>query len=226
MTLISNADVGDRARERPVDREAEQRERRRPRGCEAHAGAKADDVVEIAGIAQRPGEIAAVRDRQHARRERRARAAARAAGALRDVVGVQGRAVDLVVGVRAHAELGHVGLADRNHAGAPHALDEDRVLRRHGVFVDRRAAGELEADGRLQILEGRRQAVQRRQLAAPRERASAASANARHSSSGSFATMAFNVGLTVLMRSRCAAMTSRADTWRVRISRASSVALR
>ena len=102
------------------------------------------------------------------RRERRAGAAARAAGALRQVVGIERRAVHLVVGVRAHAEFRDVGLADREHAGAAQPLDEHGVLGRHGVLVDRRAARVGKADGRLQVLERRRQPVQRRQGLAAR----------------------------------------------------------
>ena len=50
--------------------------------------------------------------------ERRTRAAAGSAGALRRSYGIARRAVHLVVGVRAHAELRHVRLADRDRAGA------------------------------------------------------------------------------------------------------------
>ena len=45
-----------------------------------------DDVVEVGGIAERAAEVAAIGDRQHARRERRRRAAARSAGALGPIV--------------------------------------------------------------------------------------------------------------------------------------------
>jgi hypothetical protein len=63
--------------------------------------------------------------------------------------------------VRAHAELRHVGLADRNRAGAPQPLDEQRVLERHLAGEDRRSARERKADRGLEILEGDRQAMQR-----------------------------------------------------------------
>ena len=96
-------------------------------------------------------------------------AAARAARALGHVVRVQGRAVHRVVGVRAHAELGHVGLADRDRARAAQPLDQDRVLRRHQTLEDRRAQRERETDRGLQILERHGKAVQRADRLAARE---------------------------------------------------------
>ena len=75
------------------------------------------------------------------------------------------------------------------------------------------------ADGVFEILERPRQAVQRPDVVAAGEPRSASSASARHSSSSSLATMALSVGLYRLMRSRCAAITSRAETLRLRIER-------
>ena len=57
-------------------------------------------------------EVAAIRQRQQAGRERRGGAAARAARALGRVVGIKCRPVDLVVRVRAHAELRRVCVSD------------------------------------------------------------------------------------------------------------------
>ena len=54
---------------------------------------------------------------------------------------------------------------------------------------------------------------------------SAASASARHRSSGSIATIAFTLGFTRAICARCAAITSRAETFRARTSPASSRAL-
>jgi hypothetical protein len=62
--------------------------------------------------------------------------------------------------VRAHPELGHVRLADRNHARPAQPLDEDGVLGRHVVLEDRGAPGEGKPDGGHQVLEGDGKAVQ------------------------------------------------------------------
>ena len=131
--------------------------------------AKADDVVEVAGVAERAPVVAAVGERQHPGSQCRARAAARAAGALRRVVRVERPPVHRVVRMRSHPELGHVRLADRNHARAAQPLDDDRVLGRHEVAEDRRAEGHRKADGGLEVLERERQAVQRPDLIARRD---------------------------------------------------------
>jgi hypothetical protein len=70
--------------------------------------------------------------------------------------------------VRPHAEFRRVGLADRDHASGAHPRDEQRVLDRHEILVDRRAARVWEAHRRLEVLEGRRQTMQRRQRLAAR----------------------------------------------------------
>ena len=76
--------------------------------------------------------------------QRRARAAARAARALRQVVRIERRPVHLVVGVRAHPELRHVRLADRDHARRAQSLDQDRVFLRR---EDRARDALLRRDG-------------------------------------------------------------------------------
>ena len=125
-------------------------------------------LLKLAGLRSEPPRSLPSASGQQTGGERRPGAAARTARALRQVVGIDGRAVHLVVGVRAHPELGHVGLADRDHAGLPQALDENRVLRRHEVLVDRGAPCEGKADGGLQVLEGDGEAVQRPDLLSSR----------------------------------------------------------
>ena len=71
--------------------------------------------------------------------------------------------------MRAHAELGDVGLADRQHAGVAQTLDEHGVLRRHVVPEYRGTPGEREADRGFRILERKRQTVQRANVVAFRE---------------------------------------------------------
>ena len=61
----------------------------------------------------------------------RARAAARPTGRFRLVPRVARDAVDLVVGMRAQAELRRVGLADKHRALPAQALRHDAVVRRH-----------------------------------------------------------------------------------------------
>jgi hypothetical protein len=81
-------------------------------------------------VAQRAHEVRAVGHRQQALRQRHRRAAAAAAGADRRVPGVAVAPNSVVVGVRAEAELGHVGLADDDAAGRLHARRRSAVLRR------------------------------------------------------------------------------------------------
>jgi hypothetical protein len=71
--------------------------------------------------------------------------------------------------VRAHAELGHVGLADRQHARIAQTLDEHGVLRRHVVLEYRGAASEREPDRGFRVFERKRQTVQRANVVASRD---------------------------------------------------------
>ncbi len=149
------------ARHRPEHAHRGQPGVARVRRHEAEAGAKPEDVVPAGRIAQASAVVAAVGDRQHAQRERDRGAAAAAAGGPRLIVGVAGRAIDGIVGVRAQAEFGHVGLADEDRAGAAHPLHHDAISRRNEVREDARAHRHRHAlDGR-EILHGEREAVQR-----------------------------------------------------------------
>jgi hypothetical protein len=63
--------------------------------------------------------------------------------------------------VRTHAELRHIGLPDGNGAGLLDALDEQRIFRADDVFIDRRSLREPKPDRGFEVLERRRQSVQR-----------------------------------------------------------------
>ena len=105
--------VGHRPRHRSLHRDANERDLHRRVGHQANARPQRDDVVEVRRIPQRAAKVAAVGERQHARRQRGGRASGRSARALGAIVRIPRGAVDRVVGVRTHAELGHVRLPDR-----------------------------------------------------------------------------------------------------------------
>ena len=150
-------DVGDRARHRPHLTELRHRAVRHDR---ARGRAEAQHVAERRRVAQRAHVVAAVGDRQHPRRQRRGRAAAAAADRAGAVVGVAGDAVDRVVGLRAEAELGRVGLADDDRARRPQPRHEGLVDGAHPVAVDRRSRGPRQVRHLSEVLHRDRQAVQ------------------------------------------------------------------
>ena len=170
MARSSRAASCDAARQRPEDAHRVPRVGRRHRRHAARRGAQPDDVAEGGGVADARAEIRPVGERDHAARHRGRRAAAAAARRARAVVGVARRAEDGVEGLRAGAELGRVGLADDDRAGAAQAGDDQRVCRRDVVAVDRRAVGRPHARGVLEVLDGDRQAVQRPGRLVARER--------------------------------------------------------
>ena len=131
--------VAHRASHGPLHQESEKRHCGWGRGHEPNSGAQSNDVVEVARIAQGTTEVAAISKGEQTSGECRTGAAARSPRALCQVVWIDGRTVYLVVGVRAHSKLGHVRFADRERAGLPQSLDENRVLRRHVILVDRGA---------------------------------------------------------------------------------------
>jgi hypothetical protein len=61
------------------------------------------------------------------------------------IVGVEGLAEDLVVGLRAGTEFGSVGLADGDRSGLLQSLDHQRVYFGDEVFEERRAEGSADA---------------------------------------------------------------------------------
>src|SRR5262249_24342476 len=104
----------------------------RPHG-EGHAPERrliAIDAAPRSGDADGAAAIGAFAKRQESRRYGASAAAGRAARVLRQVKGVLGRAVHVVVAGAAETEHRAVGLADHDCAGLLHALDE------HAAGVD------------------------------------------------------------------------------------------
>ena len=89
----------------------------------AEARAEAEDIVPPGGITQAAAVIRTVGQRQHAQREGDRGAATAAARGARLLIGVEGRAIDGIVGVRAEAKLRRIGLADDDGAGVAQPLD-------------------------------------------------------------------------------------------------------
>ena len=152
--------VRDRAAHRP-----EHRERRPAEGAplawhQARRRPEPDDAAERGRNAQGAAGVRPGRERQHGGREGDGRAARRAAAASRRIERVARRPIDRVVGVGTGAELGRVGLADDDRAGAAHRGDEPVVGGGHIVAIKRRAIGRGDAFGLLQILDADRQPVQ------------------------------------------------------------------
>ncbi len=153
-------EIVDGAGERAFDAERRPSERRGPDGDASGRGAEADNIAEARWIAERTTDVGAIRDGQHTARERDRRATARAAAGFGGLVGVERRAEDVVEGLRASAELGHVGLAEGDGAGVVDALDEEGVGGGHEIFEDARAERGADSAGEQQVLVGDGQAVQ------------------------------------------------------------------
>ena len=139
--------------------------------------------------------------------------------------GIQRRSEHRVERLRAGAELRRVRLADDDRAGAPEALDEQRILGRHEVAcrsASRTSCGCLwSAADPCARSAGRAAGRRRGRGRAPRRpRARAAIA-----CSATSVTIALTPGLTRSICARCAPTTSRADSSFARIRRASSTAL-
>ena len=141
-------------------------------GTRPTLGRSATMLLKLAGLRSEPPRSppSAIGSMPVASADARPRRSIRPRSSLRSY-GLQRRPVDRVVGLRAHPELGHVGLADRNRAGAPDALDEHRIRFGHERLEDRRALALRKSDRRLEILERGRQPVQRPDRAAVAERA-------------------------------------------------------
>ena len=161
MAESSSAASADRAGHGAQDGERRPGVERGPGRDAARGGAKADDVAEAGGVAQRAAEVGAVGDGDHARGQGDGRAAAAAPATAGEVVGVARRAEDGVEGVRAGAELGDVALAQDDRAGGAQPLDDEVVLIRHVVGVDGRAEGRADARRRDEVLDHDGQPVQR-----------------------------------------------------------------
>ena len=129
-------------------------------GHEPDGRADAHHAAERGGDPQRPAEIRSLAQRDHARRQRGAAAAGRAAGALRRVPGVARPAEDLVEGVAAGRELGRVGLAEDHRAGGLEPLHDEGVFLRDVILVEWRAERRAEPRDRGDVLDPHGQPAQ------------------------------------------------------------------
>ena len=96
------------------------------------------------GDADGPTAVVAVRDRHHARGDRRRRAAARPARGAAEIVGVVGRSVHHRLGRAVLPELGGVGHAEDDHAGGASPRHRQAVSRGDVVGEQARPAGRRE----------------------------------------------------------------------------------
>ena len=114
-----------------------------------------------AGMRIEPAAVAADRHRSDARRHRRTRTRARAAGGARGIPRVVGRREDQVVAGTAVAEFRNIGLADDDGTRRLQALDHDIVFGRNKILVDDRSRCGPDALRVDQILDPDRDARQR-----------------------------------------------------------------
>ena len=132
-------------------------------------------VSDHAAVTRRNAQAAAVigtgRQRRHVRCHRNGRTARRTTARARDVERIAGGAEQTIHGVRADAELGHVGFADDDAAGGANPRNDAGVCCRHVVFERFAAVRRANARGVLNVLDRNRQAVQRAErFAAPHRR--------------------------------------------------------
>ena len=153
-------DVGDRACHRPSDAEHVGHVGEWPVGDAAGRRAQPDHVAEAGRDAQRAAEVAAVGQADHPRRQGGRRAAAAAARAPAQVKRVAGGAEHGIDGVRARAELRHVGLAQADRTRRGHPLHDQRVPGWHVLGEQRGAVGGAHASGVEEVLVRHRQAVE------------------------------------------------------------------
>ncbi len=100
------------------------------RGAPAPARLEADQPAARGRDPNRTAAVAALGDREHARRHRGGRATARATRGVLGVPGIAGHAVAEVLGDGDRAELGGVGPAGENEAGFDQAVGDDLALAR------------------------------------------------------------------------------------------------
>ena len=165
------------ARQRPVHLARIPGERHRVVRRQPRRRPDADDAAERRRNADRAAEVGALRERQHAGRDRDRRAAGRAGRAERRIPRIAGRAEQRVDGVGAGGEFRRVGLGQHDGARGLEPAHDLGVLGRHMVLVERRAEGGADAGGQRDVLDADRQAVQRRR-AARRARPPASAARA------------------------------------------------
>ena len=133
-----------------------------PVGVRSRVGFRADQAVAARRDADRAAAVVGVRDRDDAGGDRRRRAAARSAGAAPAHPGIVNRAVEDGLGGGVVAELGRLGGADQDQAGAAEARHQLGVVREDDAA--REAAAEVERDpGGVadQLLDHERHAAER-----------------------------------------------------------------
>ncbi|MGY4421693.1 hypothetical protein ACVWY2_004142 [Bradyrhizobium sp. JR6.1] len=141
------AQIGDRARERPLHRHHLRRDRtigsRRwiERGNSSRRRTQAGDAAGIGGIADRAAEIIAVCDRAHAGSDGRCGATAGAARRQPPAPGIVGRAVQIVVGEPAVRERRRVGAPDNHGTRFAETRDHRAVVGRDDVAEGDDAVG-------------------------------------------------------------------------------------
>jgi hypothetical protein len=133
-------------------------------------GLEPDDAAARGGDADGAPAVGAEGQRSLAGGDRRRGAARRATRGAGAIPRVPRGAEERAVGQGLVAELGRGGLADEDGAGGPQAADGHRVLGRYLVGEDQRAHRGPDALGEQQILDRKRDAVQRADIPACHQR--------------------------------------------------------
>ena len=164
--------VGDRARQRALRRH-EMREHR-ALACRAFViGGNSplrrldgDDAIAMGRPAQRAADVVAMADRADAGRDRRARAAGRAAAGDGLVPRIEGQAMQRIVGEGAERKFRRVGQAEHDGAGLLQVAHHGRIRRRDKAHLRRHAVRIGAAFVVDVFLDGDRHAVQRWKIGA------------------------------------------------------------
>ena len=194
-------------------------------GTRPGEGRKPTTLQKLAGLRSEPPMSLPSAIGTMPRGERHRGAAARAAARLGRVIGVERPAEDLVERLRAGAELGRIGLADRDGAGRLDALDDQPVVLRHVVLVDRRAPRGAETARRHEVLVRDGQAEQRAAVLAAGERGVGGAGLVERLAPRARVTMAFTFGFTRSIWARWACSTSVTEARRERIRSRSAIAV-
>ncbi len=131
----------------------------------AAAGLDAEQAVDARRDADRAAAVAALREGHHPGRHRDRRAAAGPAGQAGGVPRATSGPDEVVVGVAGETELGRVRLAQADGAGGRQLGDDGVVHGRDEVGQDPGAERRPDTRGVVEVLDRRRDAEQRRQLA-------------------------------------------------------------
>ncbi len=124
----------------------------RPTRHASKGGTKADHVAEPRRIPQRPAQITAIRDRQHAARERHSRTTAAPATGFGSVIRIERRTEDVIEGLGTRTKLRGIGFADRDGSSLAQSFHDQGILLGHEVLKDAGAKRCADALGQHQIL--------------------------------------------------------------------------